>query len=81
MSESTLGAQVAETLRASMLGDVIEPTDATYDDARKIWNGNIDRHPGVIARCAGVADVIAAVRAARDAGIDTTVRGGGHARS
>ena len=80
MSESTtLGAQVAETLRASMLGDVIEPTDATYDDARKIWNGNVDRHPGVIARCAGVADVMTAVRVARDAGIETTVRGGGHA--
>ena len=46
MSESTtLGAQVAETLRASMLGDVIEPADAAYDEARKIWNGNIDRHP------------------------------------
>jgi len=79
MSEPTLGAQVADTLRASMLGDVIQPTDPTYDDARKIWNGNVDRHPGVIARCAGVADVMTAVRVARDAGIETTVRGGGHA--
>jgi FAD/FMN-containing dehydrogenase len=79
MSESTPGCRVAETLRASMLGAVIEPTDATYDNARKIWNGNVDRHPAVIAQCAGVADVIAAVRAARDARIETTVRGGGHA--
>jgi FAD/FMN-containing dehydrogenase len=80
MSEPTThGAQVAETLRASMLGAVIEPRDAAYDEARKIWNGNIDRHPGVIARCAGVADVMTAVRVARDAGIETTVRGGGHA--
>jgi FAD/FMN-containing dehydrogenase len=59
-------------------GRLITPDDAEYDDARAIWNGAIDRRPRVIARCTGSADVAAAVRAARDHGLETAVRGGGH---
>jgi FAD/FMN-containing dehydrogenase len=66
-------------LRAGFLGDLIQPADAGYDARRAVWNGAIDRRPALIARCQGVADVIAAVRFARDQGLPLAVRGGGHA--
>ena len=53
-------------LRASLRGELIRPGDASYDEARKVYNGMIDRRPALIARCADVADVIAAVNFARD---------------
>jgi FAD/FMN-containing dehydrogenase len=59
-------------------GRVITAADADYDAVRKIWNGMIDRRPGMILRCAGAADVISAVNFARDAGLMIAVRGGGH---
>ena len=76
---TALEPAAVESLQASFLGDVIRPGDATYDDARMIWNGHIDRRPAVIARCRGVADVIAAVRFAREHDLPAAVRGGGHA--
>src|SRR5204863_9072891 len=51
---------------------------AGYDDARAVWNGAVDRRPKLIARCAGAADVAAAVRFARDRDLQIAVRGGGH---
>lgn len=68
-----------EAVRSDFIGDLIEPGGAGYDDARKIWNGQVDRRPGLIARCHGVADVVAAVRFAREHDLDIAVRGGGHA--
>ena len=59
-------------------GDVIEPSTADYDSARKVWNGMIDRRPAYIARCKSVADVQSAVRFARQNGLLTAIRGGGH---
>jgi FAD/FMN-containing dehydrogenase len=59
-------------------GDLIAPGHADYDDARAVWNGTIDRRPGLIARCTGTADVAAAVRFARAGGLEIAVRGGGH---
>jgi FAD/FMN-containing dehydrogenase len=59
-------------------GDVIAPDHDGYDDARAVWNGNVDRHPRVIARCGGTADVAAAVHFARDRDLEIAVRGGGH---
>jgi FAD/FMN-containing dehydrogenase len=59
-------------------GDLIGPGDAQYDAARRIWNGAIDRRPGLIARCTGVADVRAAIRFARERDLLVAVRGGGH---
>jgi FAD/FMN-containing dehydrogenase len=67
-----------ERLRAGFRGSVIGPDDEGYRDARSIWNGAIDRHPACIARCTGVADVVAAVRFARDHDLEIAVRGGGH---
>jgi FAD/FMN-containing dehydrogenase len=63
---------------ASFGGQLIRPGDLTYDQHRRIWNGSIDRFPALIAKCAGVADVIAAVRFARNTGLRLAVRGGGH---
>ena len=65
-------------LEASFRGELVRPADAGYDEHRKVWNGSIDRSPGLIARCAGVADVRAAVRFARDRELLAAVRGGGH---
>ncbi len=65
-------------VQGSFRGQLIRPGDANYKDARKIWNGSINRFPALIARCAGVADVIAAVKFARRLGLLAAVRGGGH---
>jgi FAD/FMN-containing dehydrogenase len=59
-------------------GSVLTSSDAAFDDARKIWNGAIDRKPAVIARCSEAADVVAALRYARQHELLVSVRGGGH---
>ena len=59
-------------------GRVIRSDDTDYDLARAVWNGAIDRRPRLIARCIGTADVIRAVRFARDHDREITIRGGGH---
>jgi FAD/FMN-containing dehydrogenase len=65
-------------LQTRFRGRLIRPHDPDYDAARRVWNGMIDRRPGLIARCAGAADVIAAVEFARGHGAAVAVRGGGH---
>ena len=65
-------------LRAGLRGGLLEPGDEGYDAARVVWNGMIDRRPALIARCAGVADVIDCVGFARRHGLPLAVRGGGH---
>ena len=65
-------------LRASHAGELIRPGDAGYDEQRRVWNGSIDRHPALIARCTGTRDVIAAVQFARRARLPLAVRSGGH---
>jgi FAD/FMN-containing dehydrogenase len=67
-----------EPLRDSLRGSVIDPDDEGYDAARAIWNGAIDRRPACVARCTGVADVVAAVRFARARDLPVAVRSGGH---
>src|SRR3981189_231752 len=59
-------------------GQVIEPGDASYDTARRIWNASIDKHPGLIARCLGVADIVRAVKFARANNLLVAVKSGGH---
>ena len=76
---TALDTATLEALDAGFLGELVRPGDPTYDDDRKVWNGHIDRRPALIARCRGVADVIAAVRFAREHDLLTAVRGGGHA--
>ncbi len=67
-----------ETLRKSIRGAVLSPGQDGYEEARSVPNAMIDRRPGVIARCAGAADVIACVRFAREQDLLISVRGGGH---
>jgi FAD/FMN-containing dehydrogenase len=67
-----------EELRAGFRGEVIGPDSTAYEDARLVRNGLIDRHPSVIVRPSGVADVVAAVNFARDHELLVSVRGGGH---
>ena len=65
-------------LEAQLRGELIQPGDQHYDTARKVFNGMIDRRPALVVRCAGVADVIAAVNFAREMHLPTAIRGGGH---
>jgi UDP-N-acetylenolpyruvoylglucosamine reductase len=75
---SPMGQLNIAGLQEGFRGELIRPQDPGYEDARKVWNGSIDRFPALIARCAGVADVIAAVKFAKDTGLLVAVRGGGH---
>jgi FAD/FMN-containing dehydrogenase len=59
-------------------GELLGPGDVRYDEARRVWNGAIDRHPAIIARCTSPADVAAAVGLARERNLPLAVRGGGH---
>jgi FAD/FMN-containing dehydrogenase len=73
-----IDAALIDEFAAGLAGPVIRPTDAGYDGARRIWNAAIDRRPGLIVRCLGAADVIAAVKFARANDVLVAVRGGGH---
>jgi FAD/FMN-containing dehydrogenase len=65
-------------LRAEMDGPVVEPGDPDFDERRQVFNGEIDRRPSAIARCISAADVVAAVRFAREHRLEVSVRGGAH---
>src|SRR5688572_19986900 len=70
-------AKIAD-LKTSLRGELIEPKDAGYEEARALYNGMIDKRPLAIARCTDVADVITAVNFGRDNGLPIAIRGGGH---
>jgi FAD/FMN-containing dehydrogenase len=70
--------QMAAALRAALRGEALDRGHPAYNQARRVWNGLIDRHPAVIARCASVADVVQAVRIAREYRPVVSIRGGGH---
>ena len=65
-------------LQPRFRGEIVTPDHPAYDAVRRVWNGSIDRYPALIARCTGTADVIAAVRFAREHDLLVAVRGGGH---
>ncbi len=77
-SDTVLGEGRVAELKVSMRGDLLRPDDSGYDDARRVWNGMIDKRPALIARCTGTGDVIAAVTFAREHELVVSVRGGGH---
>lgn len=66
------------TFRSRFRGALLRTGEEGYDEARRTWNGSIDRHPALIARCAGADDVVEAVRFARDQELIVSVKGGGH---
>ena len=82
MSETPRGmdldSNAVDEFATAFGGIVIRPADTAYDEERRVWNGSIDRHPALIARCAGVADVISAVRFARAHEQLVAVRSGRH---
>jgi hypothetical protein len=73
-----LGHSQIAALRSGLRGPVMAEGDAGYDDARRLYNAMIDKHPAVIARCRDVADVITSVRFGREHHLDVAIRGGGH---
>jgi FAD/FMN-containing dehydrogenase len=73
-----ISQSAVEKLKASLRGPLLQSGEAGYDDARKVWNGMIDRRPALIARCAGVSDAIRSVNFARENNVMVAVRGGGH---
>lgn len=76
--EIELTAEAIGALKMRLLGPVVSPGDAGYDEYRTVWNGMIDRRPAAVVRCLGVADVIACVQFARQHGLLLCVKGGGH---
>lgn len=73
LEQSTLAA-----LRTRLRGPLLLAGESGYDDARSLWNAMIDRRPALIARCLGVADVIAGANFARERGLALSIKGGGH---
>lgn len=78
MPSRSIVTDAVTELRATFHGELLLPTDAGYDEVRRVHNGLIDKRPALIARCRGVADVVDAVNLTRRLGLDVAVRGGGH---
>ena len=79
--ETIIPMSAVKDFKAGLRGALILPGDKDYDRRRKVWNGMIDKHPGLIARCRGAADVVQAVQFAREFDLLVAVRGGGHSIS
>jgi hypothetical protein len=73
-----LNTEAISRFRSQLRGELIEPGTLAYEEARKVYNAMIDRKPRLIARCADVADVMAAVRFGQEAALRVSVRSGGH---
>lgn len=77
-SEVTVDAEAIQEFTSGLRGPVLAPGDVGYDEARRIWNGLIDRRPALIVQCTGAADVVDAVNFAREHDLVLSVKGGGH---
>src|SRR4051794_26978727 len=75
---TSLRVSQVEELKGGFEGEILLPSDAAYEGARRIWNAMIDKRPAVIARCATTSDVVRGVNFARENGLLLAVRGGGH---
>src|SRR5262249_60710823 len=73
-----LNTSAIDKFKAGLRGELIQRSDPHYEEARRLYNGMIDKRPLLIVRCADVADVISAVRFGRESNLLTAVRGGGH---
>lgn len=76
--DGVLDGERLKTLSGTFSGALLQPGDTGYEEARRVWNGLIDKRPALIARCRGAADIADAVGFARAAGLEISVRGGGH---
>jgi FAD binding domain/Berberine and berberine like len=77
-NQQVIKPSAVQDFKTSLQGPLLQPGEAGYDDARKIWNGTIDKRPALIACCHGAADVINSVNFARSHDLLVAVRGGGH---
>ena len=78
MSKQPSLSQAVTDLAKTFAGQLLQPADAGYDEARKVHNGLVDKRPALIALCAGTADIVDAVHLGRKLGLEIAVRGGGH---
>ncbi len=78
MRSATFDTLTVKKFEDNLRGPLLRPGDDGYDSARTIWNAMIDKRPALIARCAGVSDIIQSVNFARDSGLLVSVRGDGH---
>ena len=76
--EIDLKQNTLDGLKMRLRGPVLVPGDAGYDESRTVWNAMIDRKPALVARCLGIADVIACVQFAREHKLLLCIKGGGH---
>jgi FAD/FMN-containing dehydrogenase len=77
-TEATVGAEAIQEFASGLRGPVLAPGGMGYDEARRIWNGLIDRRPALIVQCTGAADVVDAVNFARQHDLLLSIKGGGH---
>jgi len=77
-SKEAISKEATETLKRKVKGQIVLPSDLSYDEVRQIWNATIDRRPALIVRCADAGDVPHAISFARENGLEISVRGGGH---
>src|SRR4051812_39653765 len=78
MTITAFDSERLEALRATFSGELLGAGDGAYEEVRSVHNALIDRRPVLIARCRSAADIAASIRAAADAGVEISVRGGGH---
>ena len=78
MSSVRAAGEAARELSYSFSGQLLRPSDAGYENARRVHNGLVDKRPALIASCGGVADVVDAVKLTCKLGLEVAVRGGGH---
>jgi hypothetical protein len=78
VSQAEMDPSLLAGFSATLRGQLVLPSDPSYEEHRRVWNGSIDRYPALIVRCAGAADVIASIRLAKEAGLRVAVRSGGH---
>jgi FAD/FMN-containing dehydrogenase len=77
-SEGAISKEATETLKRKVKGQIVLPSDPSYDEVRQIWNAMNDRRPALIVRCAEASDASQAVWFARENGLEISIRGAGH---
>ena len=77
-TDTVLEERIVEEFGVKLRGELLRSGDTGYDEARRVWNGMIDKHPALVVRCMSAADVINAVNFARNNHLLLAVRGGGH---
>ena len=78
VTETPIDPAALRELERAFRGVLVQPRAPTYDEARRVWNGSIERSPALVARCTDPDDVATAIRFARQAGLPVAVRSGGH---